>query len=232
MDLECHSIQLTSESVLTLASVEGLSEFMIVTNIPESTSTTANNHSPKPKAALKTASSIHVSQFHQKKIQSSWSSSKRNLVEDEYHLKNNSLIMIEKYSNSSSHVMIFNSSGIISLQMIQLRSERFTSLMTEETVFQYTSEDKNCHRLLLLINPGSNSLVTDISPVMKLSMIEISLLTEEFSESKVLTFSRKITSCKDMADICLSETFASQNQETPWSFKSHHTMDSETRSTH
>ena len=46
--------------------------------------------------------------------------------------------------------------------MIQYKLAKYISLMMEEILSQYTSEDKNFQKLSELINQDNNSLVIDI----------------------------------------------------------------------
>lgn len=46
--------------------------------------------------------------------------------------------------------------------MIQYKLAKYISLMMEEILSQYISEDKNFQKLSELINQGNNSLVIDI----------------------------------------------------------------------
>jgi hypothetical protein len=58
---------------------------------------TSINHKVNHNHAQRMHSLIHASQFHKRRTQSFWNSSRRNLVEEEDHPKNNSWITIEKF---------------------------------------------------------------------------------------------------------------------------------------
>ena len=73
-----------------------------------------DNHKLLLKSAQKTLLLTPKSQYLKRKTQSFLSSLKRSLVVVVFHLRNNSLIMTEKCSDSSLPVEIFNSNGIIS----------------------------------------------------------------------------------------------------------------------
>lgn len=126
------------------------------------------------KLPQKTTLLYHANQLPQRKTQSSLSSSRKSSVEEEFHLKNNSLTTTERYWDSSPRAMIFNLSGNTSWLMIPSKLVRFTSQMMDVIHSQSIWEDRNSQKPSVSINQVNNSLETDTWLVMKFTQTKIS----------------------------------------------------------
>lgn len=96
-DQICHSSHQISKLVLILVSVEEQLEFMIAINTLENSLSIVALNKSNAKKHQKTTLLYHANQSHQRRTQNFLNSSRKNLVEEEYHLKNNSLTTTEKF---------------------------------------------------------------------------------------------------------------------------------------
>lgn len=159
---------------------------------------------------------------------SSW---RRSSEEEELLLRSSSWTTTERCSCFSPPLEIISTSSTTSWLMTPSRSQSATSQMTEETRSQSTSEDKSSQKLSQSTSQDSLSLETDTSLAMRFAQASSLLLMADAS-----TFSESIpspgttigtsTTVTSLSPPSLSHPNPPRSRD-----RSHHSMDSETKST-
>lgn len=134
-----------------------------------------------------------ASQFHQRRIQSSWSSSRRNWAEAACHRRNNSWTMIEKFLDFILNAETSSSSGTTSWRTTRSRSGRCTSPTTAGTPSPCTWDDRDYHRHSTWISRANNSSVIATWPAMRSNSASHWSPMAESWKSEASTNSRKTT---------------------------------------